>query len=281
MAHQRTQLLLALILLSPVTALLSFAESITSPNSSTFATSSATTLSYTSTTMRTYFASTSGTTEVEGPLNFPSRVIGFMAPEGKCGQFSLPVTVTSNSTLNVDMSSNNPANFYLLPTDEPQASPNSCSIIGDAIVTAINFTQFTLHWTPQHDGTFYFIFTGPTAVIMLADHGSVKPVLQNGPITFAASTATSVEVYSETSTTEYTATATAPPLYLQETARYATQIGIIIVLIVIGGLFCVCGTRLRSRRPVAGRVKCLEPTGRSDMSYLSEHDRTSPSTRGS
>jgi hypothetical protein len=189
--------------------------------------------------MRTYFASTSGTTEVQGPLNFPSRVIGFMAPVGKCAQFFLPVTVTSNSTLNVDMRSNNPANFYLMPTYDPQASPNSCSIIGNAIVTAINFTQFTLHWTPQYDGTFYFIFTGPTAVIVLADHGSVKPVLQNGPITFATSTATSVEVYSETSTTEYTATATAPPLYLQETARYAIQIGIIIallsiILIVIG-----------------------------------------------
>lgn len=223
MARQRTYMLLAFILASPLTALLPF-TGIGSNNSNAPVTSAAT-LTYTSTSMKTDFGSTIGPTFMEEPVSFPPRVIGFIAPKGKCAQFSLPVTVASNTTLNVEFSSNNPANFYLLPAYTAQASSNTCIVIGDVILSALNFTKFTLHWTAQADGTFYFIFTGPTAVIVLADRGSMKPAPKTGIVTFATSTETNLQVYPETTTTTYTDNAT-PPVYLQLTAQYAPTVAI-------------------------------------------------------
>jgi len=229
MISQRTAIVVLLIFLSPLTALLPF-TGFTSPANPIAHVTAEATATYTSTSMKTYFGSTTGPTVVQEPVNFSSRVIGFIAPKGKCAQFSLPVTVTLNTTLNVQMASNNPANFYLLPSYVLQPSSNSCGIVGNAILTALNFTQYVLHWTAQADGTIYFIFTGPTTVIMLTDHGSVKPVLQTGNVTFATSTETNVQVYSQTGTTIYKNTAT-PPLYLQLAAQYAPLGGIIIALL--------------------------------------------------
>ena len=257
MAQQRTYMLLAFILVSPLTALLPF-TGFTSPANSSAPVTSEATVTYTSTSMSTHFGSTTGPTVVQEPVNFSSRVIGFIAPKGKCAEFSLPVTVTSNTTLNVKMTSNNPANFYLLPSYVPQASTDSCGIMGDAILTALNFTQFILHWTAQADGTFYFIFTGPTTVIVLTDHGSVKPVLQTGNVTFATSTETGLQVYSKTTTTSYTNTAT-PPVYLQLAAQYAPSVGIVIallsaILILVG---INRGTRSRTSPPLLPKTRII------------------------
>lgn len=230
MERQRTYLVLVLILVSPFAAL----TPLTSPSwpGSSNVTSAATTVSYTSTTMTTDFASSNGSVLVQQAVAFPPRVIGFIAPKGKCAQFSLPVTVTSNTTLNVQMSSNNPANFYLLPNYAPQPS-SSCSIVGNAIVTAINFTKFLLHWTAPAGGTFYFMFTGPTTVIMLTNQGSVKPVIKAGTVTVATSTETSRQLYSVTLTATYTSSAK-PSVYMQLAAQYAPLVGIIIVLLFAG-----------------------------------------------
>lgn len=267
MAHQRTYMLLALILASPLTALLPF-TGFTSPANSSAPVTSEATVTYTSTSMSTHFRSTTGPTVVQEPVNFSSRVIGFIAPKGKCAEFSLPVTVTSNTTLNVEMSSNSPANFYLLPTYPPQASSNTCSIPGDAILTALNFTQFLLHWTAQADGTFYFIFTGPTTVIVLADRGSVKPILKTGIVTFATSTQTNLQIYAETTTTSYTDNAT-PPVYLQLTAQYAPTVAIIVAL--LSAILFALGISWRFSSQTSSPLDALKQ-------HIQARNRTSQST---
>ena len=167
-----------------------------------------------------------------------------MAPKGKCSQYTLPVTVTSGSILNLKMTSTNPANLYLLPTYTFQTSPNGCSLVGGALLTASNFTAYTLRWTAPEDGVFYILFTGSTTVIMLDDGGSTHPVKQNATITYATSTETNLKDYSSTSTTTYTTTSIdAQPLYLQPPTL--TSLEIVGLLIAVLGITLVAVFRRR------------------------------------
>ena len=111
------------------------------------------------------------------------------------------------------MTANNPVNFYLF-SDYPSVGSGSCKVSSNPIVAEDNFTDFTLHWTAPEDGIFYFIFTGPTAVILLIDHGSVGPVEQSATITYPTSIETMLSTYATTATLSSTVTITTP-LYLQ------------------------------------------------------------------
>jgi hypothetical protein len=224
MASQRTVLLVALILLSPLTLTLPLTV-LTSSASTTYTTSAATTLTTTSIVLRTYFGSTRGTELVQVPMDLPPKGIGFMAPKGKCSQDTLPITVTSGAILNLEVTSTNPANLYLLPTYTFQTSLNGCNLVGSAILSVSNFTAYTMHWTAPGDGTFYILFTGPTTIIILNDQGSTKPVKQNATVTYATSTETNFNDYSSTSTTTYTTTTIdAQPLYLRPPALSSLEI---------------------------------------------------------
>jgi len=231
MVSQRTVVFVAIILLSPITAMLPNMINLGSATSNTSVVSNETTLTYTTTSIRTYFKSTSGSTTVQLPAAFPPRGIGFVAPKGRCAEFSLPVSVTLGTTLNVQMTSNLPTNLYLLPTYVFQVSSNGCVITGNVILSESNFTAYTLHWSSPEDGTFYFIFTAPTTVLLLMDHGSTKPVTQMANITVATSTETSDWLNSMTATQTYTTTTTPEPFYLQPSQQYAPLVGVIILLL--------------------------------------------------
>lgn len=244
MTSQRTALFVALILLSPLTMTLPF-TTLTSNHSSSYTTSEETTLTATSVVLRTYFGSTKGTTIVQAPMDLAPKVIGFVAPKGKCSEYTLPVTVTSGSILNLKMTSTNPANLYLLPTYTFQTSADGCSLVGGALLTESNFTAYVMKWTATEDGVFYLLFTGPTTIIMLSDGGSTHPVKQNGTVTFATSTETNLIDYSSTSTTTYTTTITSTsPLYVQA----PTLSGLEIVGLVIAGLVIILIATFRRRR---------------------------------
>jgi hypothetical protein len=112
--------------------------------------------------------------------------------------------------------STNPANLYLLPTYVFQISPNGCNLLGSAILSASNFTAYTMHWTSPEDGAFYILLTGPNTIIILNDQGSTYPVKLIAKIAYATSTETNFNDYSSTITTTYTSTTTdTKPLYLQ------------------------------------------------------------------
>ena len=220
-----------LILLSPVTAI-PVAQVIGLKNVSTQVTTDESTLAYTNTLLHTYYGASNGTTVAQTAVSFPARVIGFMAPRGLCGFFSLPVPVKSGTLLTVEMTANNPVNFYLL-SDYPSNGSGSCKVSSNPIVAENNFTDFTLHWTVPEDGIFYFVFTGPTAVILLADHGSVRPVEQSATITYPTSIETMLSTHSTTTTVSSTVTITTP-LYLQATSQYGLLIiGVLIALLAI------------------------------------------------
>ena len=243
MTSQRTALFVALILLSPLTITLPL-TTLTSNHSTTYTTYTATTLTTTSALMQTYFGSTKGTTLVQTPMDLPPRVIGFVAPKGKCSQYTLPLTVTSGSILNLKLTSNNPTNLYLLPTYTFQTSPDGCTLIGGAILTVNNFTSYTLHWTAPADGPFYIIFTGPTTIIMLSDAGSTQADKQDATVTYATSTETNLIDYTSTSTTTYTTTTTSTtPLYLQPPTP--SSLGIVGLVIAILGIILVAVFRRR------------------------------------
>ncbi len=243
MTSQRTALFVALFLLSPLTITIPL-TTLTSIHSTSYKTSEETTVTATSVVLRTYFGSTQGTTIVQAPMNLSPRVIGFVAPKGKCSQFVLPVSVTSGSILNLKMTSNNPANLYLLPTYTFQTSTDGCNLVGSALFTASNFTAYTLRWTAPMGGVFYLLLTGPTTIIMLSDGGSTHPVKQNGTVTFATSTETNLIDYASTSTTTYTATTVNKgPLYLQPPTLPSLEL--VGVLIVCLGLILVVASRRR------------------------------------
>jgi hypothetical protein len=233
MVNQRTAVFVAIILLSPITAMLPNITNLGSATSSASVVSSETTLTYTTTSMKTYFKSTSGTTTAQSPAAFPAKGIGFVAPKGRCAQFSLPVSVTLGTTLNVQMKSNLPTNLYLLPTYAFQVSPNGCIITGNVILSVSNFTAYTLHWSAPEDGTFYLIFTAPTTILILMDHGSTKPVPERANITIATSTETSDWLYSATATQTYTTTTTHEPFYLKPSEQYGPLVGVFILLLSI------------------------------------------------
>jgi hypothetical protein len=218
-------------MLSPITILTSSLNPGNTANS-TFVTSNETTLTYTSTNTTIYYGSTTGTTTVQVAAHIPPKGIGFMAVKGECADYSLPMTVTSGTTLNILMTSNSPVSFYLFPTYSFQPSANGCRIIGDAILTVSNFTTYNLHWTAEDSGTFYFLFTAPNAILILMDQGSTKPIQQVANITVATSTGTSVWSFSTVSTSTVTTTEEATqPLYLQTSTQYMILIGITISLV--------------------------------------------------
>jgi hypothetical protein len=197
---------------------------------STQVTTDESTLAYTNTLLHTYYGASNGTTVAETAVRFPERVIGFMAPRGLCGFFSLPVSVKSGMLFNVEMTANNPVNFYLF-SDYPSVGSGSCKVSSNPIVAEGNFTDFTLHWTAPEDGIFYFIFTGPTAVILLIDHGSVGSVEQSATITYPTSIETMLSTYATTATISSTVTITTP-FYLRTTSQY----GLLIIGVIIASL---------------------------------------------
>jgi len=204
-----------LILLSPLAFLIPFSNS--SPATSmTYTVAERTTMAtYTSTALATSVVSTTGNMVVEIPVSIPPKGVGFMAPKGKCSQFIMSVTVKSGTTLNLELTSANPANLYLLPTNIFQTSSDGCSLIGSSLLTENNFTAYTLQWTATEDGTVYLLITGPSTIIILSDHGSRQAVQQLATTTYA-STGTSLNVYSSTTIANYTQSTTiltSPQLY--------------------------------------------------------------------
>jgi hypothetical protein len=222
-----------LLLLAPFAGLLPFSGLLPS-STQTFVTTDTKTLNYNVASTETYFGSTSGITTIQSPLNLPPRGIGFIAPEGKCAQFSVPISITSGTTLNLAMTSSKPANLYLLPGYTFQPSPDGCNIIGNTILSETNFTAYNLHWTAPENGTFYLIFTGPTTIIILMNDGSTKPIQQMANVTYASSTETTSWSDPSTSTTIYTITTpVASPLYLRSVAKYALPIEVGLLILTI------------------------------------------------
>jgi hypothetical protein len=177
-------------------------------------------------------------------MNLPPKGIGFMAPKGKCSQDTLPVPVTSGTILNLEVTSTNPANLYLLPTYVFQTSPNGCTLVGSALLSVSNFTAYTMRWTAPEDGTFYILLTGPNTIIILNDQGSTKPVEQDASITYATSTETNFNDYSSTSTTTYTTTTIdAQPFYLQPPTLSSLEI--VALLITCLGIMLVAVFKIR------------------------------------
>lgn len=223
-----------LLILAPFAGLLPFSALLSSSTQTLVTTIDTKTLNYNVVSTETYFGSTSGFTTIQSPLVLAPRGIGFIAPKGKCAQFSLPVSVISGTTLNVAMTSSKPANLYLLPTYTFQLSLDGCGIIGNTILAENNFTSYRLHWTAPENGTFYLIFTGPTTIIILMDRGSTKPVQQIANITYAASTETTSWIDTSTSATTYTITTpVTSPLYLQSAGKYSLPIEVNLLILTI------------------------------------------------
>ena len=242
MVAYRTRVIIGfLILLSPLTAV-PVAQVIGLGSVTTLATTNASTLAYTNTVMHTYFGSGNGTTVAQLPVSFPERVIGFMAPKGKCSIYSLPVTVELGTTLSVRMTANKPVNFFILP-EYPSGALDGCNVPSAPLLSQFNFTDFTLHWTAPANGVFYFVFTGPTAVILLTDHGSAKPVEQTVQVTYPTSVETVFSTYSTTTMISSTITATSPLYLHQETENGLVIYGSIVVAVAIA-----CGLLVVARR---------------------------------
>jgi hypothetical protein len=210
MEHTRTGIFVALLLLSPLTIALPFMSALNSSSTNTYTSLEEQTLTHTSTTTQTYYGSTTGMALVQTPLDLSAKVVGFMAPKGKCSQYIYPVIAPSGSTLNIRVTSTNPANLYLLPTYTYQTSADGCELTAPTtdLVFQSNFTDYTLRWTAPEGGTFYIILTGPTTVIMLTDAGSSQPVKELANMTYAMSTETSFQNYAVTSQSVLTYTTT-------------------------------------------------------------------------
>jgi len=203
----RTVMFAALILLTSLTILLPFSNSMPIATTTYVTSEGTTTATYTSTAFDTSFVSTTGTMAVQAPMSIPSQGVGFMAPKGKCSQFTMPLTVKSGTNLNLELTSTNPANLYLIPRNTFQTSSNGCDLIGGSLLTENNFTAYTLHWTAPEDGTVYLLLTGPNTIIILRNHGSTDSVEQLTTVTYAR-TETSLNLYSSTNIANYTTTKT-------------------------------------------------------------------------
>ena len=163
------------------------------------------TATYTSTVLDTTVASTSGYGTVQQPVNISPLGVGFMAPEGKCSQETIPLTVKAGTTLSLELTSANPANLYLLPTYTYQTTPNGCDLIGSTLLTANNFTDYKLHWTATTDGTVYLLLTGPNTIVIMRDAGSSEPVQEFATTTYTR-TERSLDLQSSTNVANYTTT---------------------------------------------------------------------------
>jgi hypothetical protein len=242
MEHRRTTVFVALLLLSPLTIALPFMSALKAPATNTYTSMEEETLTYASTATQTYYGSTTGTALVQAPLDLPAKVVGFMTPKGKCSQYTYAVTVHSGSILNIEVTSTNPANLYLLPTYTYQTSANGCELTAPTNELAFqgNFTEYTLRWTAPEGGTFYIILTGPTTVIMLEDAGSSQPVKELANMTYAMSTETSFQNYAVKNQSVLTFTTTSnQPLDLQQPPtllglEFLTLFGLVVCLAITG-----------------------------------------------
>jgi hypothetical protein len=176
-------------------------------------------VTYSSATTQTYYTSTTGTAVVNAPLGLSPKVVGFMAPKGKCSQYIYPVTLANGGVLNLEITSTEPANVYLLSTYAYQSSADGCELTAptSALQLQANFTEYTLRWAAPESGTFYIVLTGPTTVIMLRDAGSSQPVEEPANITYAVSTQTSFQDYAATNIDPitYTSTSSSQPFDIQ------------------------------------------------------------------
>lgn len=208
MEHRRANLFVALLLLSPLAVLLPFTSAVSSPATNTFTSLEEQIVTYASTTTQTYYGSTTGNALVQSPLDLPAKVVGFMAPKGKCSQYIYPVTIPTGSILKLEVTSSNPANFYLLPTYTYHTSADGCELTAPTsdLVFQSNFTDYALRWTAPEDGTFYIVLTGPTTVITLTDAGSSQAVNELTNLTYAMSTQTSIQNYAAPSQSALTYT---------------------------------------------------------------------------
>lgn len=247
MERKRTNIFVALLLLSPVTLALPLMTTMNSAVTTTYTSSQEQTVTYTSAGIQTYYGSTTGTALIQAPIDLSPIVVGFLAPEGKCSQYTYPLTVISGSVLNVEMTSTNPANMYLLPTNAYETSPDGCQLAAPAaLLFQANFTEYTLRWTAPASGTFYIILTGPTTVIMLTDAGSSQPVQELANITYATSTQTSFQGYAVTglSTETYTTTSN-QPFYVQPENLPSVGILGLLGLLACLGLVVILLVRMR------------------------------------
>jgi hypothetical protein len=226
LASMGTAMFVALILLSPLTILLPLTNPAPVATTAFMTSERTTTATYTSTAFDTSFVSTTGNMAVQVPVSIPSQIVGFMAPKGKCSEFTMPLAVNSGTNLNLQLTSTNPANLYLLPTNTFQISPNGCSLIGGSLMAENNFTAYTLQWTAAEDGTVYLLLTGPNTIITLRNNGTTNSVEQLATITYA-STEANLNLYSSINIANYTTTATTTSVsqrYLPPSLRFGLAI---------------------------------------------------------
>ena len=245
MERKRTSMFVALLLLSPLTLALPMVTPLNQAATTTYTSSTVQTLTYASAVAQTFYASTTGIALVQTPMDLTPKIIGFMAPAGKCSQFAYPVTVKAGSILNVGLTSTNPANVYLLPTYVYQTSSDGCVVTAPALLFDANFTTYTLHWAAPGDGVFYIVLTGPTAIIMLRDEGSTQPVQQLENMTYASSTSTSLDDYFLTNTVAYTNMLTHPLYFQPQTLPGLWVLASLLIAVSLGfaGLLIVRGRR--------------------------------------
>ena len=232
MEHKRTNMLIVMLLLSPLTITL-----ITQPEAATtYTTSLETTVTYTSAaSTQTYYGSTRGNTLMQTPIYLPPKIVGFVAPKGRCSQYTYPVNVLSGTILDIKVIAAQPINVYLLPTYQFPTSPDGCTLTVAPLLFEANFTAYTLHWVAPADGVIYIILTGPTTIAMLTDQGSSQPVQELANITYATSTQTQFQPYLSTTTAIYTATTTTP-FYTDPTNFISGYTPIITGLIILLGV---------------------------------------------
>ena len=237
----RTAMFVLLILLSPLTILLPFSNPVRVTTTTYVTSERTTTATYTSTAFDTSFVSTTGTMMVQTPMSIPPQGVGFMAPKGKCSQFTMPLTVKNGTTLNLELTSENPANLYLLPTNTFQTSPDGCALIGTSLLTENNFTAYTLQWTATEGSTVYILLTGPNTIIILRNHGSTESVQQLATVTYA-STETNLNLYSSTNIANYTtATASASQPFLTPLVSEVSFVAFLIAL--LGPIILLASTK--------------------------------------
>jgi len=229
----RTAIFMALVLLSPLTILLPFSNSTPLASTTDVTYGQTTTATYTSASFEMSVVSATGTMTVQSPMSIPPQGIGFMAPKGKCSQSLVPLVVNDATRLNLELTSTNPANLYLISTAQFQTSSNGCDLIGSSLLAENNFTAYTLRWNATEAGTVYLLLTGPNTIIILRNHGSTESVQQIATVT-RTNTETSLNVYSSTEVANYTTSTTnGSQLYLPPSL--SSGISFVVFLIALVG----------------------------------------------
>ena len=244
MGFHRAGIMIALVmLLSPITVY-RVQQATGNSNSSTQVATEESTVVSVNTLLRTYYGLSTGITVGETSVSFPERIIGFVAPKGKCAFFSLPVNVTSGTSLIVEMTANFPVNLFIL-SDYPSGELIGCNVSATPIYMKANFTDFTLHWTAPINGIFYFVFTGPTAVVLLTNHGSMKQVAEAATITYPKSVGTELSTYSEIYTASSTTIITSPLDFRAAGQDWMLIIGAVILSMSVMLMLSAFARRLR------------------------------------